>query len=487
MPGMKMRLIFVLFFLVILCAGGCVMSRAKRLDEYKKRRETTRSGEPSARIVTRTEKPIFVIQKHAARHVHYDVRLLIDGVLVSWAVPKGPSTDPAIKRLAIRTDDHPLDYANFEGTIPEGEYGAGTVMMWDKGTYKNIKTHDGKMVPMEECLKNGTIEVWLEGTKLQGGYAFVRMQGKKEQWLMIKMKDVDLTHPDRIIFPQANITKRELLEYYERVAPVMLPHMKDRLLTMQRFVNGVEEEGFYQKNAAEYFPKWIHTKKVAKQEDGDVHYVVCDNIATLMYLVNQVTVTFHLWLSRADKLRFPDRMIFDLDPSVPGFAAVRKAAKQLKLVVEDELGLTTFIMTTGSRGVHIMVPLDRTASFTTVHKFAHDVANLMVARFPQTLTTEMHKAARGTRIFVDYLRNAFAQTGVAPYSVRAQPNASVATPIDWDELDHVQADTFTIKTIEQRLHTRKCPWMHVDNYACSLKEARKKLTKLLRAEQKNKK
>jgi len=133
--------------------------------------------------------PIFVIQKHAARNLHFDVRLSIGGVLVSWAVPKGPSTSTRVKRLAVRTDDHPLAYAKFEGVIPKGEYGAGTVMVWDKGTYRNLKKKNGKLVPMSTCLKNGRIEVWLQGEVLQGGYALIRMKGKSGQWLMIKMDD----------------------------------------------------------------------------------------------------------------------------------------------------------------------------------------------------------------------------------------------------------------------------------------------------------
>jgi len=133
--------------------------------------------------------PLFVIQKHVAQSLHYDVRLSIGGVLVSWAVPKGPSISTRVRRLAMRTDDHPIIYAKFEGVIPKGEYGAGTVMVWDKGTYRNSKKKNGKLVPMNRCLKNGQIEVWLKGKKLQGGYAFVRMTGRKNQWLMIKMKD----------------------------------------------------------------------------------------------------------------------------------------------------------------------------------------------------------------------------------------------------------------------------------------------------------
>lgn len=176
--------------LIFIVVGESMKKNA--LETYRKRRNLKESPEPVGTIKKgRSKKLIFVIQKHAARALHYDVRLEIDGVLVSWAVPKGPSLNPTTKRLAVRTDDHPMEYAKFEGTIPEGSYGAGTVMVWDIGTYKNIKTDDdGKLVPLIECLKQGHIEVFLQGKKLEGGYAFVHTNfGNGEQWLMIKMRD----------------------------------------------------------------------------------------------------------------------------------------------------------------------------------------------------------------------------------------------------------------------------------------------------------
>jgi len=171
---------------------GAVVAKAKNgLDVYRKRRNFTKSPEPTGKkVVSQAKAPVFVIHKHAASHLHYDVRIEVGGVLKSWAVPKGVSADPAQKRLAIPTEDHPYDYARFEGVIPEGNYGAGTVMIWDHGTYRNIKQKDGKLVPMDQCIKNGRIEIWMEGKKLKGGYALVRtqLQGGK-QWLMLKMND----------------------------------------------------------------------------------------------------------------------------------------------------------------------------------------------------------------------------------------------------------------------------------------------------------
>jgi DNA ligase D-like protein (predicted 3'-phosphoesterase) len=193
--------------IAILMSMGCIMSKTSNsLRKYQSKRNFKVSPEPSAakalaskpkvKAMTKTKKsknPIFVIQKHDASHLHYDFRLEINGVLKSWAIPKGPSTDPHEKRLAIETEDHPIEYATFEGVIPEGEYGAGTVLVWDKGTFDNIKEKDGKTIPLPECYKNGHIELNLHGEKLQGGYALIHTslgdEKRKKDWLLIKMKD----------------------------------------------------------------------------------------------------------------------------------------------------------------------------------------------------------------------------------------------------------------------------------------------------------
>lgn len=193
--------IFVVTVIIILCLliGVVSMARSKirvekgKLEDYRARRNFTVTTEPSGNIIKKTEKaPIFVIQKHDARQLHYDLRIEIDGVLKSWAVPKGPSMDPSQKRLAVPTDDHPLEYAHFEGVIPEGQYGAGTVMVWDIGTYENIKRDKGgKLVPMKKCYKEGRIEILLDGEKIKGAFALIRTARTtrgKHNWLLIKMK-----------------------------------------------------------------------------------------------------------------------------------------------------------------------------------------------------------------------------------------------------------------------------------------------------------
>lgn len=167
------------------------MSAHRKLGEYERKRDFTKTPEPKAAARKKGGRPIFVIQKHDARNLHYDFRLEVDGVLKSWAVPKGPSTDPREKRLAVPTEDHPLEYAEFEGVIPDGEYGAGTVLVWDTGSYRNLKRdNDGNEVPMADAFDEGHVTVWLEGKKLRGGYSLVRTgKGEESRWLLIKMRD----------------------------------------------------------------------------------------------------------------------------------------------------------------------------------------------------------------------------------------------------------------------------------------------------------
>jgi bifunctional non-homologous end joining protein LigD len=281
---------------------------------------------------------------------------------------------------------------------------------------------------------------------------------------------IEITNEDRVLFPQSGITKGDLIKYYEKIAPTMLFYMKDRLISMQRFPNGIDQEGFYQKDASEYFPKWIKRVAVNKQDGGRVNYVVCNNAATLIYLANQACITNHIWLSRIDKLKIPDRMIFDLDPSDCSFTQIRNAALIVKKHLED-LDLCAFAMTTGSRGIHVVVPLKRKYSFDIVRQFAKNIAVMLVDKYPEKFTIEMHKQKRGKRIFIDFLRNAFGQTGVAPYSVRARENAPVATPLFWQEVSNpkLTPTKYTIKNIFKRLDEVGDPWEKIDKHACSIK------------------
>jgi bifunctional non-homologous end joining protein LigD len=276
------------------------------------------------------------------------------------------------------------------------------------------------------------------------------------------MSKVKWTHADKILFPKSKITKEEILLYYEKIAHFMLPLMKDRPVSMLRYPEGISGEGFYQKNVSAYFPKWIETVKVATS-DKKIDMLLCNGVDTLLYIVNQACLTPHLWLSRKDKLDKPDRLIFDFDPpSEKAFPKVMKAAVEMRQILEEEYGLTTFVMTTGSRGLHIVVPIKREHSFDAVRAFARKVAELLASRKPKDYTTEVRLNKRKGRIFIDYLRNGYAQTSVAPYAVRAIEGAPVAAPLEWSEVKKgLTPRKFTIKNIVQRA-AKKNPWKGIE-------------------------
>ena len=282
---------------------------------------------------------------------------------------------------------------------------------------------------------------------------------------------------DKVIFPGANITQGDLLDYYRRMAETMLPYMKGRPLTMQRFPNGIQHEGFYQRTASDYFPDWITQVSVKVEEKGEKQpQVICDSEATLVYLVDQGLITPHIWLSRADKLDHPDKLIFDLDPPDDDFSPVREAAQGLHALLED-LGLAVFVMTTGSRGAHVVVPLDRSADFDAVRDFAKDVAGVLAQQNSDRFTVETRKNKRQGRLFLDYLRNAYGQNSVAPYAVRAKPGAPVATPLDWEELSNTDLDSqrYTMENIFRRLGQKENPWKEMMRHARALDEPRDRL------------
>lgn len=267
---------------------------------------------------------------------------------------------------------------------------------------------------------------------------------------------IETSSLDRVLFPADGITKGDLIGYYHRIAEIMVPHIRNRPLSMRRYPDGIETEGFYQQEAPDYFPEWIGRVKVAKQ-GGEIVHAVCNNAASLVYLANQNTITPHVWLSRADKVYKPDQIIFDLDPSGAQFDAVRRAAKYVRHALEKQ-GLPSFIMTTGSSGVHVRVPIRRKYDFESVRDFARYLATTLAHQHPEELTTEQRKKKRHGRVYVDIMRNAYAQTAVAPYAVRAINGAPIATPIDWDELPGVTPRRYTVRNIFRRLGQKEDPW-----------------------------
>lgn len=280
---------------------------------------------------------------------------------------------------------------------------------------------------------------------------------------------VELSRPDKVLFPDDGITKRDLADYYESVAETMLPHLAGRPLTMQRFPDGIGREGFYEKRAPGHFPDWVGRATFSTAEGEPITQIVCENTATLVYLADQACITPHVWLSRVDDLDAPDRLIFDLDPPDDDFGAVRQAARDLHDLLE-ELELATFVMTTGSRGLHVVVPLDRVADFDAARRFARDVADLLVGRRPDDYTTAARVAKRGDRLYLDTGRNAYGQTGVAPYAVRARPGAPVATPLDWPELEdpRIGPRRYTLRNLARRLGQKEDPWKGIGRHGRSL-------------------
>ncbi|WP_309237896.1 non-homologous end-joining DNA ligase [Streptomyces albidus (ex Kaewkla and Franco 2022)] len=272
------------------------------------------------------------------------------------------------------------------------------------------------------------------------------------------MKDIEITRPEKVLFPDDGITKRDLADHYRRVAGRAVPLLRNRPLMMERHPDGIGGKPLMQKNAPDYFPEWVHTAELAK-EDGTVRHPLCDNADTLVYLAGQACITPHRWLSRADHPHHPDLLVFDLDPSGEAdFEDVRWAASCVGGLLE-EVELPTQLMTTGSRGLHVIATLDRKSDFDSVRAFARRVSEVLVARHPDRLTGEARKANRGDRIYLDIQRNAYAQTAVAPYSVRALPGAPVAVPISWSELKDpkLAPDRWNVGNVEDRLR-KSDPW-----------------------------
>lgn len=292
--------------------------------------------------------------------------------------------------------------------------------------------------------------------------------------LRVGRRRVEITHPDKLLFRDPDLTKLDLAHHYERVAAAMLPHVRGRPLALQVFPRGIDERGYFMKAVPDHFPTWIERVEVAKR-GGTLTQVAAANAATLVYLASQNVVTPHTWLSRADRPREPDRLIIDFDPNPGvGFAAIRAAARAAGDRLRDA-GLVPFAMLTGSRGIHVVCPIRRGHDFTAAHSYARSVAEAMVADDPRNLTLEWHRDERGERIFVDVNRIAYAQHGVAPYGVRPRPRAPVAMPIHWDELSDrgLKPDRWTIRNAGDRLDSEGDAWKGIGRHARALPSERR--------------
>lgn len=468
------------------------------LEEYSKKRDFTRTREPSGTKARAHKQPIFVVQEHHASVHHYDFRLEADGTLKSWSVPKGPSMDPSIKRLAVQVEDHPISYATFEGEIPQGQYGGGTVKIWDHGTYENLMDRKAEPQSAAEAIDAGRIEFVMQGERLNGKFALIRMKARgkgKPQWLLMKLKDefavagseeeppkpatkpkparkaaparasrngkapksIELTHPDRVIYPEAGLTKKDVFTYYEKVADRLLPFLKDRPITLERLPEGLAEQAphFWQKDTPDNFPDWIPRIALETEQGKTVHYPLVNDKATLLYLVNQGTLTFHVWASRIRSLDRPDFVLFDLDPGKASFEDVIDVAKATKATLDEE-GVESFVKTSGKTGLHILTPWTQNGGYDEARAWGLELAERTVREMPKMATTDIRKAKRGGRVYIDVLQNARGHHAVPPFVLRAVPLASVSTPLDWKEVaEGLDPAAFTLKNALARFRRRK--------------------------------
>lgn len=488
-----------------------------KLAKYRAMRDFAVTAEPPGERVPARPGDRFVVQKHAARGLHYDVRLELDGVLLSWAVPKGPSLAPAERRLAVRTEDHPVDYADFEGVIPAGQYGGGAVVVWDRGRWiPEGDPHAG--------LAKGRLTFVLEGEKLHGRWHLIRTRGadqdgQQDTWLLFKSRDeaasddhdivaerpesvlsgktiediadapappvappptarpaasqaevlalvaqlplgFPLTSLDRVIYPDQGTTKGELIAYFAVIADWILPHVTHRPLTLVRCPEGRGKPCFFQKHALAGAPPAIHHLPITEESGEVVDYMEIRDLPGLVALAQLGTLEIHTWGARADRPERPDLAVFDLDPDVGlGWEPVALGAFELRRRL-SELGLQSWVKTTGGKGLHVVAPIDRRLGWYDFKEFTRLVVEQMEQAEPARYTTTLAKSARKGKIFLDYLRNGRNATFIAPYSPRARAGAPVAVPITWEELAHgVDAARFTIHSVPRRLaNLPRDPW-----------------------------
>jgi DNA ligase D-like protein (predicted polymerase)/DNA ligase D-like protein (predicted 3'-phosphoesterase) len=570
------------------------------LELYKKKRDFNVTSEPfGAKIKPQNERR-FVIQHHFSRREHFDLRLEMNGVLLSWAVPKGMPESPADRRLAVRVEDHPLEYQYFQGTIPAGQYGAGKVEIWDAGTWQDeepngdkskmfkfklngkrlnssyalVRTKENNWILLKHSaapinyqpklltlssrvpigndwlyelkydgvrcvavVENGAVQLIsrnnnplkcptvvnelatlkhnaifdgellgssyvvfdilsLDGEDLRempllkrkeilkktlpkmtyisaveyyenftqadfenlcrGNFEGIVAKRKDSKyitarngdWVKVKCANykrgkkcteckecVNVTSPDKVVFTNPKITKGEIMEYYKVVAKYMLPYLRGRYLALVKCPNGVSNGCFYNKN-----------------NNNELLTVSCEQ--DILHHVQMNTLEFHAWASVGEK---PDMMVFDLDPDAGlSIDNVRQGARDLKIVL-DELGLKSFLKTSGGKGYHIVVRLDKGLGWDDFRDFAKNVAMVLEQKYPDKYTTNIRKDARAGKIFIDYLRNTRGATSVAPYSLRAKSPAAVSCPIFWHELDKIAPNEITMEKALSRLKT-KDPW-----------------------------
>jgi len=482
------------------------------IDRYGAKRDFNVTLEPRGGNRPANHKPIFVVQKHQADRagLHWDFRLEHGGVLWSWAVPKGPSLDPADKRLAIHVEDHPIDYADFQGAIPVG-YGAGQVETWDKGVWAPLGDAD-------EDMRRGELRFMLAGRRLNGRFTLARLKrrqpSKQDAWFLIKghdeeardgmaaraiekleavsaafrpkapakkpativspappatevrivtarapkrpsvtIGDVEISHADRQLWP--GITKRGLAEYWVAVADHALPILAHRPLAVLRAPDGVDKEQFFQKHAHGHMPPQIREGSTA-----GAPYLAIDDANGLVAMAQMSAIELHPWGASERDPTHPDRLVLDLDPGegvtfervIAGAHDVRDRLKRL--------GLISFCRTSGGKGLHVVVPLHPRADWDAARSFCRALAELMSADRPDRYVAHVKIADRRGRILIDWLRNGLGSTAIGSFCPRARSGAIVATPLAWTEVKAgLNPAAYTILTVPDRLRRqRNDPW-----------------------------
>ena len=515
----------------------------EHLRPYRGKRDFTRTPEPagSAAESPAAGGPRFVVQRHRARRLHYDLRFEIGGVLVSWAVPRGPTLDPKARHMAVHVEDHPIEYIDFEGVIPAGEYGGGDVIVWDRGTWEAHTADPAAAVAA------GELHAEVHGEKLRGKLVLVRREqggGGKEQWLLLHKRDqhaVDgwdpeehprsvlsgrtndevaadperlwrsdlpaaqasipvrpqhagpgadalgaldelgdkgawdvfgrtlrLTNLGKELFPgragEPPVTKRELVRYAARIAPVALPYLAGRALNMHRFPQGAGAKGFWHKQLPTHAPRWIPRWNNAEAENGETStYLVVDEPAALVWAANFGALEWHAWTSRTAEPHRPTYALVDLDPGAKTSWDDLLVLARLHRTALEHVGIHGQPKVTGRRGLQIWIPITAGPGFDETRDWVEQLSRAVGAVVPELVSWKWEVRDRGGLARLDYTQNAINKTLVAPYSPRAAAGAPVSAPIEWDELDDpaLRPDGFSLRAVLDRVTERGDPFRSV--------------------------